>query len=217
MSYSFGDGVKEICKYANVDSKDCENGFRDLAPVAAVEILSNAWGLHEMHGNVREWVLDWHDSVFYLSSNVDPANSKAAEYRVVRGGSFNLGPVFARSAARLWNLPEVQDRNIGFRCARGAVPGDGALPRVSATLTASSEYKLWEIKIGTTVHVLDWPDPTATLRIRPGTHSVQIRQDPGDQWNPIGSVRIPRNGPVRLILEGQKLHVELAEDQDETG
>ncbi len=65
----------------------------------------NAFGLHDMHGNVAEWVLDRYDAGFYgtLSDavNTDVLNaSNAAWPHVVRGGSFDSDPDRLRCAAR---------------------------------------------------------------------------------------------------------------------
>ena len=77
----------------------------------------NAWGLHDMHGNVWEWTC----SVY--SENYDGSEQRCAEpgtsgARVVRGGSWFYVPRGVRGAARLWNpLPE-RDGALGFRLAR---------------------------------------------------------------------------------------------------
>ncbi len=119
-TYSFGEDAKEICKSANVRSEDCDDGFENLAPVETLR--PNAWGLHEMHGNVWEWVFDGYDSEFYSSKNVvNPVNTAASEYQALRGGAFDFRPVYSRSANRLRYLPGTWNRFYGFRCARGAV------------------------------------------------------------------------------------------------
>ncbi len=122
-AWSFGDDAKDICKYANVRSEDCDDGFENLAPVRVDGLKPNPWYFHEMHGNVWEWVFDWYDSEFYSSKNVvNPVNTEASEYRALRGGAFNYWPVSTRSAYRGRNRPVTLSRNYGFRCARGAVP-----------------------------------------------------------------------------------------------
>ena len=65
--------------------------------------LPNAWGLSDMHGNVREWCWDKYDSE---GSN-----------RVNRGGSWGIGAANCRSAYRFGNSPGFRNGNLGFRVA----------------------------------------------------------------------------------------------------
>ncbi len=83
---------------------------------------ANAFGLHDMHGNVWEWCLDhWHET--YQGAPQDGSawltdNNEAA--RLLRGGSWNLSPRFCRSAHRL-DLSRVnRDDDIGFRVSCAA-------------------------------------------------------------------------------------------------
>ena len=82
---------------------------------------ANAFGLHDMHGNVWEWVADcWQSS--YKQAPTDggvwDAACDNASDRVVRGGSwFNLA-ANARSANRIYFSPVARDYLIGFRVAR---------------------------------------------------------------------------------------------------
>ena len=64
-----------------------QDGFVYTSPVG--HYPPNAWGLHDMHGNVREWCWDWYGGDFYKSSRVDdPAGPFQAAYRVIRGGNW---------------------------------------------------------------------------------------------------------------------------------
>ena len=80
----------------------------------------NTFGLHDMHGNVYEWVEDcWHDS--YRGAPNDGAAWTAGGdcgRRVLRGGSWNGHPMFLRSAARLRSTTELRLDFVGFRVAR---------------------------------------------------------------------------------------------------
>ena len=78
----------------------------------------NAWGLHDMHGNVSEWCRDYYRSE--LSGGVDPFPSgviKEGE-KVIRGGAWGNEPVFVRAANRYRNSLDDRDGGIGFRLAR---------------------------------------------------------------------------------------------------
>ncbi|HET6447322.1 MAG TPA: formylglycine-generating enzyme family protein [candidate division Zixibacteria bacterium] len=80
--------------------------------------LSNAWGLYDMAGNVWEWCSDWHSENYSNSPSKDPRGPSSGLYRVLRGGSWGLGPWYLRSSARL-NLSPVSRYNlIGFRILR---------------------------------------------------------------------------------------------------
>ena len=83
----------------------------------------NAFGLHEVHGNVWEWTQDcWNED--YTGA---PADSRAwetgeCEQRVLRGGSWGDVPWLLRSADRGKNEPGIRDPKIGFRIARTLTP-----------------------------------------------------------------------------------------------
>jgi formylglycine-generating enzyme required for sulfatase activity len=75
---------------------------------------SSPWGLHDMHGNVWEWCLDYRGE--YAAESVrDPVGNLESAFRAVRGGSWFLDPVNARSACRDWWPRGPRHRDRGFR------------------------------------------------------------------------------------------------------
>jgi formylglycine-generating enzyme required for sulfatase activity len=85
---------------------------------------ANGFGLHDVHGNVWEWVEDcWHGN--YEGAPVDGSvwvSGGYCEDRVLRGGSWFIKPSFLRSANRFRNSPGDRLNNFGFRIARTLTP-----------------------------------------------------------------------------------------------
>ncbi len=84
--------------------------------------LPNNWGLHDMLGNVFEWVRDpWHadyEAAPEDGSVWEPERDETGAVRVVRGGSWIVDARYCRCAYRYWYLPGARDNDLGFRCAR---------------------------------------------------------------------------------------------------
>ena len=80
----------------------------------------NAFGLHDMHGNVWEWVEDcYKDS--YAGAPTDGSavtSERLAALRILRGGSWNYYPQLLRSAYRYATAGGIRVENAGFRVAR---------------------------------------------------------------------------------------------------
>jgi formylglycine-generating enzyme required for sulfatase activity len=94
--------------------------FDGEATANVASFSANAWGLHDMHGNVWEWCLDhWHhsyegapsDGRAWLSNEAQEPEVK----RLLRGGSWFSSPVHCRSACRYYFHPADAVNLIGFR------------------------------------------------------------------------------------------------------
>ena len=93
--------------------------------VAVGSFPANVFGLHDMHGNVWEWVDDcWHDDYTGAPTNGSAwlSGCRDVNFRVLRGGSWNFLPGNLRSAFRDGNNATGQYDDGGFRVAWTLTP-----------------------------------------------------------------------------------------------
>jgi hypothetical protein len=74
----------------------------------------NAWGLHDMAGNLWEWCKDWYGK-YDGTAQTDPQGPPAGSVRVLRGGTCNASPRNSRSAYRIPSDPGARAPTNGFR------------------------------------------------------------------------------------------------------
>ncbi len=112
--WSFGDNEGSLGSYAWYSSNS------GSATHAVGTKSANAFGLHDMHGNVREWVQDCYAENYSAGqpSNGSAYQEGSCSYRVYRGGSWGNSPQNLRSAFRLRDVPSYRYGIIGFRVAR---------------------------------------------------------------------------------------------------
>ena len=92
--------------------------YPPLANVDRYEQGVSPYGVHQMAGNVSEWVADWFDPEYYRRrNNRNPPGPAKGQDKVFRGGSWNEDPEVARSAGRNAGAPDHWSYLIGFRCA----------------------------------------------------------------------------------------------------
>lgn len=77
----------------------------------------NAWGLHDMSGNVAELCRDWFSN-YSTGLVIDPTGSSTGEAHVTRGGSWINPAAECRSARRTKQVPHGRSGHVGFRLVR---------------------------------------------------------------------------------------------------
>ena len=77
----------------------------------------NAFGLYNMHGNVREWCMDLYAAEYLGRSEVNPTGPTSGNLNVSRGGSWRLFEPYCRSAARKSERNSTHSSDLGFRIA----------------------------------------------------------------------------------------------------
>ena len=94
-------------------------GVFTMTDVGAYSRGVSLYGLHDMAGNVWEWVDDWYDLKYYSwRRKKNPRGPAEGKFKVVRGGSWVNYPDSLRSSFRRWSQPEVRFNDTGFRCAK---------------------------------------------------------------------------------------------------
>lgn len=121
-TYSWG--AEPSHDYANFGENECCVGrvegadtWVNTSPVGSFP--PNAFGLHDVSGNVYEWVEDCYDA----PESDRPTDGSAAvmagcENHAMRGAAWYSDPWRIRSAYRAWQTPDTRDRVIGFRVLR---------------------------------------------------------------------------------------------------
>jgi len=114
--YCFGDDEAALGEYA------WHSGDSGSQTHVVGQKKPNAWALHDMHGNAREWCADWYGSDYYGSSPTDdpkgPSSGAFPLLRVVRGGSWSSAARLSRSAHRTADSQDCILHFEGFRVAR---------------------------------------------------------------------------------------------------
>jgi formylglycine-generating enzyme len=105
-AYAFGDSLTS--DQANIRGGPGEK-TTDVGKYPA-----NAWGFHDMHGNVREWCADWFGD-YPRGAVRDPVGPAGGSDRVYRGGSWNRSAHSARSAIRYGFESALSHNYLGFR------------------------------------------------------------------------------------------------------
>lgn len=111
----------------------------DPGPASVNAYMNNLspYGVIGMAGNVAEWVSDWYAADFYSQPEAieeNPAGPIGGTDKVIRGGSWDAKPFFARSVHRQHLSPDRAGAWLGFRCATSNTEGEDLyLPAATAT------------------------------------------------------------------------------------
>lgn len=123
--FSFGETVtpSQVNYDGNYTYAGGAKGVYRKRTVEVGSLPANAWGLHEMHGNVWEWLEDvWHGSYSGAPTDgsawTDGEGKTSSGERVLRGGSWSRSPGDCRSAYRIRYVPGPRSSYRGFRVAR---------------------------------------------------------------------------------------------------
>ena len=115
-SYSWGDEIGR--NRTNCVNDICGDSFATTAPVGS--FAANAWGFHDMHGNVYEWVQDCWNGSSYRGAPSDGSSwvDGVCGLRVLRGGAWTSNLQNVRAANRVRDAIETRADSFGFRVAR---------------------------------------------------------------------------------------------------
>jgi formylglycine-generating enzyme required for sulfatase activity len=105
------------CEHANYGQNNSGACVGDTTPAGSYEIGQSIYGLHDMAGNVNEWVSSLYQSYPY-SMEDGREDLEASGVRVFRGGSWSFITGDIRSANRNGYGATIFNDNIGFRCAK---------------------------------------------------------------------------------------------------
>ena len=125
--YNWGDETRS--DHANCRDESCQDGYANTAPAGSFP--ANAWGLHDMHGNVFEWVQDcWNGSTYEGAPSDGSAWVEGdCTSRMIRGGAWSSSPGNLRSANRIRNTRADRRNSLGLRVARALPPAhSGVVP-----------------------------------------------------------------------------------------
>jgi len=103
----------------NESHTNANDRLGDTRPVGSFPAGASPYGALDMSGNVWEWVADWFNEEYYISSLTrNPTGPLSGSERSMRSGSWYSRIAWQRAANRGSAEPNFSDDDIGFRCAQ---------------------------------------------------------------------------------------------------
>ena len=123
-AYPWGDEEADYRRAVMDDGGGNGCGEDRTWPVGSKPLGASPYGVHDMSGNVWEWVSDWYEGEYYSESpSRNPEGPSTGSDRVLRGGSWGDAADHLRAAGRPYYLPVFRHYSFGFRCARASDRG----------------------------------------------------------------------------------------------
>ncbi len=148
-----------------------ENSQRDVHPVGSK--LPNAWGIHDMPGNVYEWMLDvYHPKHRQFSDgapNMRDSLPKIARRYVLKGGSFGSDKMAGYPSYRYRAFPDVRREDFGFRVVKGK--------KYERSMEHTEEYNPFESD-SIDGNGLD----IEMIKVPPGSYCMGFPTSPAPEW-----------------------------------
>jgi formylglycine-generating enzyme required for sulfatase activity len=183
-------------------------------PISVGRFAPNIWGLHDLHGNVHEWCLDWLGDTLPIGPLIDPRGAAASPVRAIRGGSYLEPSSACRADSRLPLPPTTPRRDVGFRIVLASAP----LEIESYSLTIPNGISLIACQLERADSRISTYFPAAFMSVSKfnptaGTFD-QAAYDPDSGWNDPTSMTLSpgeaafidnkSGAPFELIFQGTR-------------